>query len=97
MTDTMAPLLALLSGSILPRLEEIQASQIEQRLQTDRLERAVAELRSTLSLHFAEIRTELAACQARMEDILVTLREAEASNSPGSPAISNLTKKTLPN
>ncbi|HTJ29226.1 MAG TPA: hypothetical protein VL346_01910 [Acidobacteriaceae bacterium] len=79
MTDAFAPLLALLNGTLVPRLQEIQASQEEQRLQADRLERALVEIRSTIILHFAEIRAEIATCQARMEDILVTLRESDSS------------------
>jgi hypothetical protein len=96
MTDAFAPLLALLNGSLVPRLEEIQASQAEQRLQADRLERALSELRSNLSLHFAEIRADLATCQARMEDILITLSDTEAAGTAGASA-PPLSKKSLLN
>lgn len=93
MTGIYAPLLALLSGTLVPRLKEIQTGQDEQRLQAERLERDLADLRFTLSLHFAEIRADLAACQERMEDILVTLRDAEAG--PGETLRPRDVKKSL--
>jgi hypothetical protein len=96
MTDAFAPLLALLNGTLVPRLQEIQASQDEQRLQADRLERALVEIRSTMVLHFAEIRIDLAACQARMEDILVTLNENDAAGTPKANLPPH-SKKSLPN
>lgn len=96
MTDAFAPLLALLNGTLVPRLQEIQASQEEQRLQADRLERALVEIRSTIILHFAEIRAEIATCQARMEDILVTFNENDAAGAPKTNLPPH-SKKSLPN
>jgi len=68
---------ALLVDVILPHLKGIQASQAEQRVQTERLNQNLEEFRSEMQLRFAEIRAELAACRQEVEDTMVTLRETD--------------------
>lgn len=68
---------ALLVDVILPHLKGIQASQAEQRVQTERLNQNLEEFRSEMHLRFAEIRAELAACRQEVEDTMVTLRETD--------------------
>jgi len=68
---------ALLVDVILPHLKGVQASQAEQRVQTERLNQNLEEFRSEMQLRFAEIRAELAACRQEVEDTMVTLRETD--------------------
>jgi predicted phage gp36 major capsid-like protein len=77
MKDMLTQLHALLVDVILPHLKGIQASQAEQRVQTERLNQNLEEFRSEMQLRFAEIRAELAACRQEVEDTMVTLRETD--------------------
>jgi predicted phage gp36 major capsid-like protein len=77
MKEMLSQLHALLLDVILPHLKAVQASQAEQRVQTDLLNRNLEEFRSEMQLRFAEIRAEIAACRQEVEDTMVTLREAD--------------------
>jgi predicted phage gp36 major capsid-like protein len=77
---------------IVPHLRGIQASQAEQRLQTDQLNHNLNEFRAEMQIRFAEIRAEIAACRAEVEDVMVTLREADPAQEAGEPS---QTKKLL--
>lgn len=77
MKEMLAQLHALLLDVILPHLKGVQASQAEQRIQTDLLNRNLEEFQSEMQLRFAEIRAEIAACRQEVEDTMVTLREAD--------------------
>jgi len=77
MKEMLAQLHALLLDVILPHLKGVQASQAEQRIQTDLLNRNLEEFRSEMQMRFAEIRAEIAACRQEVEDTMVTLREAD--------------------
>ncbi len=92
MSDVFSQFYQLLVDVILPNLKGIQASQAEQRLQTDRLNRNIEEFRAEMQVRFAEMRADIAACRAQVEDAMVTIRESEAANA-GYPASRG--KKTL--
>jgi len=80
----LSQLHALLLDVILPNLKGIQASQAEQRAQTERLNQNLEEFRAEMQLRFAEIRAELAACRQEVEDTMVTLRETDIPDDPDS-------------
>jgi len=92
MSDLHSQLKTFLTDVILPNLQEIHASQVEQRFQTDCLNQNLEDFREEMQLRFAELRAELAACRQQLEDALVTLREAEATSELPSTLNS---KKTL--
>jgi predicted phage gp36 major capsid-like protein len=96
MSDPLAQVYALLSSTVLPRLKEIQASQADQRLHADRLERDIADFRAEMHLRFTELRAELAACRAQIEYALGTSRDSEEANG-SEPAQPTHPKKTLLN
>jgi predicted phage gp36 major capsid-like protein len=77
MKKTLSQLHTLLLDVILPHLKGIQASQAEQRVQTDLFNRNLEEFRAEMQLRFAKIRAEIAACRQEVEDTMVTLREAD--------------------
>jgi predicted phage gp36 major capsid-like protein len=79
MPEMLSQIHRLLADVILPHLEGIQASQAEQRMQTERLNRNVEEFRAEMQTRFAEIRAEIAACRQEIEDAMVTLRESDAT------------------
>ena len=81
MSDLSTQLQTLLLDVVLPNLKGIQASQDEQRFQTDSLNQSLEDFRSEMHLRFAELRAEIAACRQELEDAMVTLRESEAANS----------------
>jgi predicted phage gp36 major capsid-like protein len=87
---------ALLAERVLPDLKGIQASQAEQRVQTEFLDRTLEEFRADMQLRFAELRADLAACRAQLEDAVVTLRESESANADD-PASTRPAKKNLLN
>jgi hypothetical protein len=92
MSNQHSQLQALLTDVILPNLQEIHASQVEQRFQTDCLNQNLEDFREEIELRFAELRAELAACRQQLEDTMVTLRETEtATELPSTPN----DKKTL--
>jgi hypothetical protein len=78
MSEMLAKVHALLTEVILPRLQEIQASQEEQKVQTSRLHASVEEFRMEMLLRFVELHAEIAACRSQIEDAMVTLRESES-------------------
>jgi hypothetical protein len=88
MKEDLSQLHALLLDVILPHLKGIQASQTEQRVQTDLLNRNLEEFRSEMQLRFAEIRAEIAACRQEVEDTMVTLREADRTDNDESAVAS---------
>ena len=90
MSDLLSQLYSVLVDVVMPNLKGIQASQIEQRMQTDRLNQNLDEFRAEMQLRFFELRTEIAACRQELEDAMVTIREVEAANAESSPI-----KKTL--
>lgn len=79
MPDLFSQLHGLLADVIFPNLQSIQASQAEQRIQTEELDRNLQEFRSEMLLRFAELRAEIALCRQEVEDAMVTLRDAESS------------------
>jgi hypothetical protein len=78
MSEMLAKVHALLTEVILPRLQEIQASQEEQKVQTSRPHASVEEFRMEMLLRFVELHAEIAACRSQIEDAMVTLRESES-------------------
>jgi hypothetical protein len=80
MSEMLAKVHALLTEVILPRLQEIQASQEEQKVQTSRLYASVEEFRTEMLLRFVELHAEIAACRSQIEDAMVTLRESETGS-----------------
>jgi hypothetical protein len=77
MDDTFTYLNTLLLDRILPNLRLILASQDEQRILSDELAHNFAEFRSEITIHFAQVRADIAACRAQLEDVMVTLRDLE--------------------
>ena len=77
MSQTLSQLYTLLADVVLPNLRAIQASQIEQRMETDRLNRNIEEFRAEMQLRFVELRAEITACRTEVEDAMVTLRDTE--------------------
>ncbi len=86
MFDYLSHIYQLLMEVILPSLKGIESSQAEQRLQTDRLNQNLEEFRTEMHICFAEIRAEVAACRAQVEDVMVTIRESEAASDSASTA-----------
>ena len=84
MSEMLSKIYALLLDVILPHLKDIQASQAEQRVQTERLNQNLEEFRAEMQLRFAEIRAELAACRQEVEDTMVTIRETDFPDDGGS-------------
>jgi predicted phage gp36 major capsid-like protein len=82
MSEMLSQLHRLLADVILPHLKGIQASQTEQRLQTERLNQNIEEFRAEMQMRFAEIRAEIAACRQDIEDAMVTFRESDAADFP---------------
>jgi hypothetical protein len=87
MPETLIKLHTLLTEVILPRLQQIQASQEEQKAQTTRLHDNMEEFRTEMLLRFMELHAEVAACRTQIEDAMVTLRESESGSNAeeGSP------------
>lgn len=92
MSDMLSQLYKLLVDVVLPNLKGIQASQAEQRVQTEQLDRNLEDFRAEMRVRFTEIRAELAACRVQVEDAMVTLRETDAAEADGSASRG---KKTL--
>ena len=79
MPELLSKIYTLLLEVVLPRLQAIQTSQAEQRLETDRLNRNLEAFRSEMQIRSAEIYAEIALCRQELEDTMVTLRESEAA------------------
>jgi hypothetical protein len=79
MSDFLAQLYSVLVDVVLPNLKGIQASQTEQRMQTDRLNQSLDEFRAEMQIRFAELRAEVIFCRQELEDAMVTLRESDTS------------------
>lgn len=77
MSALLTQIFALLNDVIVPQLQSMHASQTEQRLETDRLDRNLEEFRLEMQIRFAALHAELAATHQEIEDALVTLRERE--------------------
>lgn len=86
MPELLAKIYALLLDVILPNLKLIQASQAEQRTQSNRLTHSLEEFRAQMQVHLAEIRAEIALCRQELEDTMVTLRERDATEASETPA-----------
>jgi hypothetical protein len=80
MSEMLAKVHALLAEVILPRLQQIQANQEEQKAQSSRLQASMEEFRTEMLLRFIELHAEIAACRSQIEDAMVTLRESETGN-----------------
>jgi predicted phage gp36 major capsid-like protein len=78
MSEMFTSLYNLLADVVVPKLKGIEASQAEQRLQSEQLSSDIKDFRAEMRIRFAEIRAEIAACQAQVEDAMVTLRESDA-------------------
>ena len=92
MSDMLSQIFRLLVDVVVPNLKDIQASQAEQRLQTERLSRSLEDFRAEMRVKFAEVRAEIAASRLQVEDAMITLREAETAEAIDSIPHS---KKTL--
>ena len=79
MSDMLSQIFRLLVDVVVPSLKGIQASQAEQRLQTEQLSRSLEDFRAEMRVRFTEIRAELAVTRVQVEDAMVTLREAETA------------------
>jgi hypothetical protein len=82
MSEMPSKMYALLLDVLLPYLKSLQASQAEQRMQTEQLNRSVGEFRAEMQIRMSEIRAEIALCRQELEDTMVTLRESEAAGEP---------------
>lgn len=78
MSDIEDSLYAVLIDTILPNLNRVQASQAEQRLQGDQLNRNLEEFRAEMQKRFAELRADLAATRHQFDVAVAALRESEA-------------------
>ena len=78
MSEMFTSLYNLLVDVVVPKLKGIESSQAEQRLRSEQLSSDIAGFRAEMHIRFAEIRAEIAACQAQVEDAMVTLRESDA-------------------
>jgi hypothetical protein len=74
----LSQIIALLTDVIVPQLQSIHASQAEQRLETERLNRNIEEFRLEMQMRFAAMHAEIAACRQELEDTMVTVRERDA-------------------
>lgn len=84
MDEAMGVVARTLSEVILPNLERVQASQMEQIAANDRLEQAIEELRERLDGQFAELRVQLTACRAEVAALHAALRAAQGGTAaPG--------------
>ena len=88
MSEMLSQLHVLLVDVILPHLKGIQASQAEQRLQTERLNQNLEEFRAEMQVRFTELRAEIAACRQEIEDAMVTFRESDVTEYPEPSAAS---------
>jgi hypothetical protein len=96
MDDSFLQLNLLLTEVVLPLLKDIQTSQAQQRLQSDRLERTIAEFRTEMQMRFADIYAELVACRTQIEDTFLSLSEADSPSAPDASVLPPV-KKHLPN
>jgi hypothetical protein len=78
MSAMLSQIIALLTDVIAPQLQSIHASQAEQRLETERLNRNVEEFRLEMQMRFAAMHAEIAACRQELEDTMVIVRERDA-------------------
>ena len=78
MSAMLSQIMTLLTDVIVPQLQSIHASQAEQRLETDRLNRNIEEFRLEMQMRFAAMHAEIAACRQELEDTMVTIRERDA-------------------
>ena len=90
MSDPFATLTGLLADVILPNLQTVQQSQMEQISANDRLERAIEELRAQLDAQFAQLSKQLTACQAELAATKALLEAAKAQARPDVKDRSNL-------
>jgi hypothetical protein len=80
MSELLSRIFTILTDVIVPQLQSIHASQTEQRVETDRLNRNLEEFRLEMQMRFAAIHADIAACRQELEDTLVTLREKDAAD-----------------
>ena len=77
MTGPFASLTQLLSNVILPNLKAVQQSQADQVAANSRLEQAIQDLRTHLELEFAQLATQLSACQTELTATQEALKTAQ--------------------
>ena len=77
MSAMLSQIMTLLTDVIVPQLQSIHASQAEQRLETDRLNRNIEEFRLEMQMRFAAMHAEIAACRQELEDTMVIIRERD--------------------
>jgi hypothetical protein len=77
MTDHFASLTVLLSEVILPNLQVVQMSQVEQIAANDRIEKAIQALRAHLDTQFALLNAQLVACQAELAATQAALKATQ--------------------
>jgi len=80
MSDALSQILTLMTDVILPKLESIHSSQMEQQRESDRLHLSLDEFRQEMQIRFAALHAEIAACRQELEDTLVTMRERDAGD-----------------
>jgi hypothetical protein len=85
MSEMLSKIYALLWDVILPNLRGIQASQAEQRTETDRLNHNLREFRVEMQIRLTEVRAEVALCRQELEDTMVTLRESDSAEDSDPP------------
>jgi hypothetical protein len=78
MSALLSQILTLMTDVIVPQLQSIHASQAEQRVETDRLNRNIEEFRLEMQMRFASMHAEIAACRQELEDTMVIVRERES-------------------
>jgi hypothetical protein len=87
MQEMLSKTYTLLLDVILPNLTGIQASQAEQRTQTERLNHHLEEFRAEMQIRLTEIRAEIALCRQELEDTMVTLRESDSAEDSDPPVM----------
>ena len=80
MSEMLSKIYALLLDVILPNLQAVHASQAEQTVQAERLNRNLEEFRTEMQIRMAEIRAEIALCRQELEDARVILEQTEEAD-----------------
>ena len=84
MSDVIFRLQQLITDVVLPNLKGVQANQVEQHLETDRLYQSIDEFRAEMHQGLAEIRAEIAVCRAELHELMRQVDAASArGNAPG--------------
>ena len=79
MSEMLTEIHKLLLDVVLPNLEGIVSSHAEQGYQGEGLNQCLEEFRSEMNIHFAELRSELAAVRLQLEEVMISVSENETT------------------